>query len=353
MTLEQFQSRLTTPSAFEGTVCWQAPSNIALVKYWGKHENQIPCNPSVSFTLSECHTKTSIAFKSSPQFSFDFSYDGQAAPSFNKKIQQFFNHISPYCQYLSKLKLQINSVNTFPHSSGIASSASAMAALALCVMEIEKQLEPNVSDTYFFQKASFLARLGSGSACRSIKGPVVVWGSHGSYSDLFGTPLISSLHPIFEDYHDTILLIDRGQKTVSSTAGHQLMNGHPFASKRFAQATKNLDHIISILKTGDLKAFVELVELEALTLHAMMMTSSPAYLLMKPATLEAITKVQAFRQKTNIPVCFTLDAGANVHVLYPNENATLVHQFIQTELASLCDQGCYIHDKLGKGAKKY
>ena len=116
-------------------VSWKAPSNIALVKYWGKLKGQIPANPSVSFTLTNCYTETSVYFEKlenpSKDFQFDFFFEGNPKPSFHPKIVTFFERIYEYQPFLKDYYLRIDSYNSFPHSSGIASSASAMAALAL------------------------------------------------------------------------------------------------------------------------------------------------------------------------------------------------------------------------------
>ncbi|OYX86017.1 MAG: diphosphomevalonate decarboxylase, partial [Flavobacteriales bacterium 32-34-25] len=96
--------------------------------------------------------------------------------------------------------------------------------------------------------------------------------------------------------------------------------------------------------------FIKIVESEALTLHAMMMTSMPYFILMKPNTLEIINKIWSFRNNTQIPVCFTLDAGANVHVLYPNKDKETVLQFIKDELVGYCQNGQYLCDEIGNGA---
>ncbi|MEX0360657.1 MAG: diphosphomevalonate decarboxylase, partial [Allomuricauda sp.] len=105
-------------------------------------------------------------------------------------------------------------------------------------------------------------------------------------------------------------------------------------------------------ESGDLEEFVKVVESEALTLHAMMMSSNPYFILMKPNTLEIINKIWGFRKETRMPVCFTLDAGANVHVLYPESIKQSVIQFVQDELVAHCDNGHYICDRIGTGAKK-
>lgn len=341
-----------------GEVGWKAPSNIALVKYWGKHPNQIPANPSISFTLDACATRTSITYekleKPADSFSFDFLFEGRRRESFKPKVVTFLERVEPYLPFLRQYHFKIDSSNSFPHSSGIASSASGMAALALCFLEIEKYGNPKTSQEYFAKKASFLARLGSGSACRSIEGDLIQWGKTASIkesSDLFGIKYPFEVHPSFKNYHDTILLVHKGQKKVSSTVGHGLMKNHPFAKDRFKQAHENLEALQPVLQNGDLESFMKIVEGEALTLHAMMMTSQPYFILMLPNTLEIINRIWAFREETKTPICFTLDAGANVHVLYPESEKEKCIQFIQNELVAYCENGHYICDRIGYGAK--
>lgn len=343
-------------SVDKGHFSWSAPSNIALVKYWGKKANQIPANPSISFTLNNCKTITTLGFtkkKNDNRFSFDLLFEGKPKEDFKPKIEKFFERINEYSPFLKEYHFTIDTQNTFPHSSGIASSASGMAALAMNIMSLEKTLNPEMTEDFFYQKASFLARLGSGSACRSIKGSVVVWGNHtdikGS-SNLYGVEFSTTIHPHFKNYQDTILLVDKGEKQVSSTVGHDLMYNHPFAEQRFDQAHNNLMVMKAILETGNLDEFIKITESEALTLHAMMMTSLPYFILMKPNTLEIINRIWKFRNETQIPVCFTLDAGANVHVLYPENVSVKVLQFIQDELVGFCKNGEYLCDAIGNGA---
>ncbi|WP_418637216.1 diphosphomevalonate/mevalonate 3,5-bisphosphate decarboxylase family protein [Winogradskyella sp.] len=362
MTEQDFILKSYNSNIDKGSVKWASPSNIALVKYWGKKAHQIPENPSISFTLSDCKTITEMTYikKDNQGFSFDIYFEGEKNEAFKPKIQTFFERIEIYMPFLKDYHFKIETSNTFPHSSGIASSASGMSAIALCLMSIEKELSVPESDNvefqdYFNQKASFLARLGSGSACRSIEGELVVWGKNESIvgsSDLYGVKFEGDVHANFKNYQDTILLVDKGEKQVSSTVGHQLMYGHPFATKRFAQANDNLAKLKTILASGDLNAFIKIVESEALTLHAMMMTSMPYFILMKPNTLEIINKIWAFREKTDSKICFTLDAGANVHVLYPEKEKDDVLQFIKNELANYCQNGHYICDQIGHGANQ-
>ena len=361
----------------DGSYTWKAPSNIALVKYWGKKDVQIPENPSLSFTLSNCFTETTLEFKrrektesetprpsndpdfnqilSQGEFKFDVLLDGERKPEFSKKIGEFIIRIARLVPFISDYNWVIKTHNSFPHSSGIASSASGMAALALCIMSMEKALNPSITDELFYKKASLLARLGSGSAARSIQGELVVWGAHkeieGS-SDWYGVEFPHRVHENFQNYQDTILLVDKGQKVVSSTVGHNLMHGHPFAQKRFEQANENLSKLSEILQNGDMEAFVNLVESEALTLHAMMMASNPYFILMKPNTLQIIDKIWAYRASTDSNICFTLDAGANVHVLFPEKEKEAVNNFIVNELVQFCQKNEYIADSVGTGAKQ-
>jgi diphosphomevalonate decarboxylase len=340
----------------QGSFSWSAPSNIALVKYWGKKENQIPANPSVSFTLNNCKTITTLAFAkkvNDKNFSFDLLFEGKPKEDFKPKIQKFLERVERYLPFLKEYHFTIDTQNTFPHSSGIASSASGMAALAMNFMSLEKELNPTMTEDYFYSKASFLARLGSGSACRSVKGQVVVWGNQANIkgsSDLYGVEYPYTIHSVFNNFQDTILLVDKGEKQVSSTVGHDLMHDHPFAERRFAQAHKNLDKLITVFESGNLEEFIKIVESEALTLHAMMMTSLPYFILMKPNTLQIINAIWKYRNETKIPVCFTLDAGANVHVLYPNKHKEKVLQFIKSELVGYCQNGHYLCDEIGNGA---
>ncbi len=343
----------------EGIVGYTSPSNIALVKYWGKRENQIPANPSISFTLAACMTKTSVEYKKKirkdNEFSFDLFFEDQPKEEFKPKIKTFLKRIEKYLPFLKEYHLVIKTSNTFPHSSGIASSASGMSALALCFMEMERTFSAPITDDFFNNKVSFISRLGSGSACRSIEGPLVQWGETSSVegsSNLFGVKYPYKVHDIFNNFHDTILLVDKGEKQVSSTVGHELMHGHPFASQRFEQAHENLDKLRTILAEGNLNDFISIVESEALTLHAMMMTSHPYFILMKPNTLSIINEIWKFRQTSNTHVCFTLDAGANVHVLYPENEKDIVFPFIKEKLISFCQNGQYICDRIGLGAKK-
>ncbi|MBF8457126.1 diphosphomevalonate decarboxylase [Kaistella sp. G5-32] len=313
------------------------PSNIALIKYWGKYENQIPANPSISYTLSQCKTNTEIEFFAEKKFSVQTFLAGKEEVKFGEKIEKYFRNIEKYLPWILKGRYIIKTENTFPHSSGIASSASGFGAIAKCLMDFDDLFNGKSDEDSKLKKASFLARLGSGSACRSLYDGLVVWGETkevSDSSDLFAVPYpAKEIHSVFKNFNDWVLLIHEGEKSVSSTVGHGLMNTNPYAEKRFQEAHENFSLLKDILKSGDMKSFIQLVEHEALTLHAMMMMSEPAFILMKTGTLAVINKIWEFRKQTNLPLFFTLDAGANVHLLFPSNNdEDKIKSFIIKEL---------------------
>ncbi len=334
-----------------GEVTNKAASNIALVKYWGKKEIQIPANASISYTLTNCYTQTTIKFKRKPTEGFQINVllEGKESPSFGEKILNFFETAQPFIPFIQSYSFQIETANTFPHSSGIASSASGFAALALCFIEIEKMLGQDYSPEFTKTKASFIARLGSGSACRSIYNGLVLWGDHLAVKDSnkrYAIPYPYEIHPIFKTFHDTVLVIEKDKKKISSTQGHDLMETNPYKESRIESAQENIKNLISILKEGDVKGFGELIEHEALSLHAMMLTSNPPFILMHKNTLEVIQKVWQFRKETRFSLYFTLDAGSSVHLLYPEEEKNEILTFINQELKPLSEENQCIYDKV-------
>ena len=341
------------PIDFQGKVGWQSPSNIALVKYWGKRDKQLPQNPSISFTLSECRSETFINSEKADSFGFKFFFEGKENPAFGAKIEKFLLDNQVFFPFINQLHLKVESHNTFPHSSGIASSASSMSAFVMCLLEIENQL---VGKTELdLRKASYFSRLASGSAARSVFPKMALWGATEAYegsSDEYAVSLENDIYPIFKTYRDSILIVSGETKSVSSRAGHGLMEGNPYASARYAQANENIKNLLIALKSGDLDTFINITESEALQLHALMMCSNPSFILMKPNTLHIIEAVRAFRYETKIPLCFTLDAGPNVHLLYLESETDKVECFIKETLSSYCAGNQWIDDRVGDGSKK-
>lgn len=340
-----------------GTLKFESPSNIALVKYWGKYGRQLPKNASISFTLNNAKSITSCAYEvlDTPQADLllKFTFEGKQNDAFANKISKFFLSIEDIFPWIRQVKFDIASENTFPHSTGIASSASAMSALSMCLCSLHEIVSDKLDD--YYQKASFVSRLGSGSASRSVYPLLALWGKHPEIeksSNEYAIPYGDEVADIFKTFHDDILIVSKSEKSVSSTAGHALMDSNPYAESRYASANENLSHLLKSMKEGDLDRFINIVEREALTLHAQMMCSNPSYILMEPNTLAMINLIRAFRMETKIPVCFTLDAGPNIHLLYPTQYAVEIDEFIQSQLMPLTENNSIIRDRVGLGPKK-
>lgn len=335
---------------------WLCPSNIAIVKYWGKTGNQIPCNSSLSMTLSKSFTELDLELipkTSKENVALDYFFEGKKNIGFEERVRNYLIKNQAEFSFLNNYGLKFNSKNSFPHSAGIASSASAFGAIALALLDAEEHFKSEKLGTAsFLKKASNLARLGSGSASRSMYGGYALWGYNEEVSDSSNEYAIevNDVHENFKEIHDAILIVESEPKKVSSSIGHSLMNEHPYAKMRFDQANKRTVDLINILKSGDYEQFIEIAESEALTLHAMMLTSKKYYMLFKAGTILAINKIMDFRKETNIPICFTLDAGPNVHVLYPGKNKLVVEEFLKNNLNNCVQE--IIFDELGFGPIK-
>ncbi len=336
-------------------VGWQCPANIALIKYWGKHAQQLPLNPSLSFSLKHSFTESFVEISEGSNTNVEFMFEGSPSP-FGKRVAQWIGVLATENPWMRNMNFRIESRNTFPHSAGIASSASAFGSLALCLADLNQQIKKTeLSGEELLMQASQWARLGSGSASRSVYGGFVLWGQtplFESSSDQYAIPLQKAIHPAFQGLKDAVLVVDSGSKTVSSSEGHRLMEKHPFQRQRIAQAHEHLYSQYLSLLTGDKQAFLQTAEAEALMLHALMMSSQPPFLLLKPNSIAIIERIKKFRTDTQIPLGFTIDAGPNIHLLYFLTNKTEVQTFIERELAPLCENQRWIDDSMGDGPQK-
>ncbi len=351
-------------NATSGQIGWESPSNIAIIKYWGKYGDQLPRNPSLSFTLSNSLTRTSISYapriKGEPKtgLNLKFYFENKLNPDFSKRVEKFFSRLKDIFPFIEELDLEVHTENTFPHSSGIASSASGMSALAMCLCSMEQEIFGTLADPEeFLQKASYISRLGSGSACRSVYPGLVAWGKHQDLppaADLYAVPLEETqIHPVFQSFHDDILIVSRGAKKVSSSVGHGLMDGNIYAENRYEQARRGFSELLECLQKGDVREFGEIAESEALTLHALMMTSRPPFILMEPESLAIIQQIQSYRESSGLPLYFTLDAGPNIHLLYPDEIAAEVDTWLRETLQPAIGSIQIIRDKIGTGPQRF
>lgn len=335
-------------------VGFESPSNIALIKYWGKYGEQLPMNPSLSFTLSHCKTLMEIEYTSSLDLELDFYFENKINNKFKEKILKKLIRFIEIFPWIQNARFVIHSSNTFPHSSGIASSASAMSALALCLVELDQKIN---NTKYIDSNKDFLisklARLGSGSASRSIYKLGALWGKVDSLptsSDEYAIEY-NQIHSNFYNMNDAILIIDGNEKSVSSTAGHELMTNHPYRESRIRHARENLNKLMDCLIVGEFNSFADIVEREALDLHSMMMTSSPSFILLAPNSLYAINHIRQFRSSQNVQITFTIDAGPNIHVLYTQKDKEKVETFLNEHFLKTGIAKNIIWDQMGPGPK--
>jgi diphosphomevalonate decarboxylase len=334
--LPESWKRLTHISS-EMSVATSAPANIALIKYWGKKGHQLPANPSLSLTLKDCLTHSSFLFRPSESLQVRLFLDKVEKPTFAQKIKNYLESLQIELPIFKSIDLTVHTHNTFPHSSGIASSASSQAALGEALVRFLATLAHTDFDP---RLASHLSRLASGSACRSIYKGFVSWGENSEFSessDLYALNINSHVHPSLHHLRDAVCIVSSGEKEVSSRAGHSQMNNHPFLSARIIQAQIHYKAIVQALKVGEWQSVGEIMENEALTLHAMMMTSNPGYILLAPQSLDVIRLVQAFRREAGVLVYFTIDAGPNIHLIYRDEDQHKVETFIKHELSPILE----------------
>lgn len=341
---------------------WSSPSNIAFVKYWGKRDIQIPQNSSLSMTLSNCFTDTEVHLVKNGSgkintFAFADNQDEfSEKPDFIPRIQKFIDYlIESYKKFnfsvLKSYDLEIKSRNSFPHSTGIASSASSFSSLSLCLVDLVSRIEGKSFElsNELQEIVSECARLGSGSASRSVFSNFAIWGENShQFSNSFATEF-NSYDQYFSGLCDSVLIVHSGVKTVSSSVGHKLMENNPFANIRYQTANTNLMDLIQAMKTKNLQDFIYIMEKEALTLHGLMLTSGDGYLLLQPGSLDIINKVRMFRNETGCFITFTIDAGPNIHLIYHQDDKDLITNFINEELLQHCHNNQVIHDQIGKG----
>jgi diphosphomevalonate decarboxylase len=333
---------------------WACPSNIALIKYWGKKGYQLPLNPSLSLSLTHSKTITSLSvferIKLNSDISFQFLFEGKENIKFHPKISQFIENLVIDYPKLLNYHYLIESSNSFPHSAGIASSASAFGAISLCFCDFLVHMGETITD--FFKLSSDFARRGSGSASRSVYGNFSVWGKTDKLnqsSDYYSIPVNDNrIHPTFSCLFDSIVVVNSDPKKVSSTKGHMSMNNHPYLGGRLLQVGQNLDNLLIALEFGNWDDFISIVENEALSLHALMLSSYPGFFLLEDSTLNIINKIRNLRNEFGLKLCFTLDAGPNVHVLFPREEKEKVFNLLINDIKGYN----IIHDQVGRGPVK-
>jgi len=281
-----------------------AHPNIALIKYWGnKDQNlRIPVNGSISFNLESLFTQTKVSFDSVYK-SDHLTIDGnEITGSSLARVVSFLDIVRTLAG--KNLFAHVESMNNFPIGTGIASSASAFSALSLAA---SKAIGLDLSE----KDLSRLARRGSGSACRSIPEGFVEWFPGKSDSDSFSESIAPANH---WDLVDIIAVISTEHKKVGSTAGHQLAGSSPLQAARIADTERRLEIVRNAILDKDFFTMAENVELDSNIMHAVMMTSNPPLMYWESTSITIMKTVKDWRN-SGLPVCYTLDAGPNVHII--------------------------------------
>ncbi len=300
----------------------RAGSNIAFIKYWGvvDAELNLPQNSSISMTLADAHTTTTVDWHAPSSLpADDITIDGRTlSGEAGARIVRHLDRIRALTGTQQRAK--VVSQNNFPMASGIASSASGFAALtvaATAALGLEMPL-PDLCR---------LARLASGSATRSLLGGFVLW----DRGDDDETSIARQIFPPdYWDLYDVVAIVSRGEKAVSSAGGHRLAATSPLNAARVAAVEGWLPDVQEAITRRDLAHLGPILELDALTMHAVMQTSTPSLLYWQPGTVQVLHAVRAWREQ-GLAAYFTLDAGPNVHILCAAADADEV----QTRLSDL------------------
>lgn len=295
-------------------------ANIAFVKYWGRKEHglRLPLNSSISMNLDGATTTTTVLFDPALEADEVVILGGETSERAAQRVSEHLDRIRALAGFSDRA--QVMSRNSFPMGAGIASSASAFAALttAACAaagVDLDERA------------LSILARQGSGSACRSIPAGFVEWHTADRSDDSYAEQIAPPEH---WDIRDLIAIVQTEHKKVDSTKGNALVHTSPLADGRLATAERALPIIRDAIRARDFVTLGEESEQEALRMHAVAMTSRPSILYWSPATMRILLAVREWREAGR-PAYFTIDAGANVHVLCQGADA----EGLETSLRAL------------------
>ncbi len=287
-----------------------APANIAFVKYWGRRNDNLilPLNPSVSMNMSGCTTTTSCEWGEWEEDSIKIKFKGkemvEASGAAREKALKVIDRVRE--KLGTKFRVRIESENNFPEATGIASSASGFSALTKALYE---SFDASLSE----KEMTIETRLsGSGSACRSIPDGFVVWdkGDNDDGSDSYAYSIAPAKH---WELVDLVCVVDIGNKKVSSGEGH-VRPKNEYMQARLRNIESRVSETISAIKEKDLEKLGVVTEIEAMSLHTVCMMSEPPIFYLNGATFEVMATIRELRKK-GIMAYYTMDAGANVHVI--------------------------------------
>jgi diphosphomevalonate decarboxylase len=319
-----------------------APSNIAFIKYWGIRDevDVVPCNASISMTLSRCTSKCTVEFDSSA--TEDEVWFRQVGGDFVPAADDFAR---PVRRHLDTLRSRVGksggcrvwTENSFPTGAGIASSASGFSALMLSATEAMGRPPVDVSE------ASVLARLsGSGSAARSVLGGYVQWPKN--LDDPSWLPAVEIAPATHWDLCDVVAVVDSAPKGVSSRDGHRRAPSSPRFGPRLEEIRARLEVVRDAIERRDIEALGETIESEAIDLHHVAMSSRPPIYYWKPGTLAILWSIRSLRAE-GVPVYATIDAGPNVHAICPAE----FEEAVAGAFESMSEVESVLRDRVGGG----
>lgn len=325
-----------------------APSNIALIKYWGKQEGapQVPLNSSVSFTLGSFRSLTRIqvcgrfsddVVQSRQNHSLALGRNAEFEYA-NSKMQIFLDHLLE--GWADDICLRIESENTFPTACGIASSASGYAAMVGAIADL-LQLQKHWSELDLQAWLNHWSRIGSGSACRSValdgtdnsnvklnQLKCVAWikspDSAHNYSEII------LLGPRIASVQHCVIVVNESEKKVLSSEGHSSVRSSPLQALRLANIENNFKECIEALKSDDFETVARLSESDAFAMHSVMQSSVPPLRYIEPLTAVILEKFILVRNKSQAKAFWTLDAGPNPHFIYLPEAEMFMKEFIKS-----------------------
>jgi diphosphomevalonate decarboxylase len=300
-----------------------ANANIAFVKYWGNRDEKLrlPANGSLSMSLAGLETETTVEFNESrPQDEVLIGGEPQTGAA-RERVVAHLDAIRARAGF--NFCARVESANNFPAGVGIASSASAFAALTVAAAA-------SAGLALGERELSTLARLGSGSAARSIPGGFVEW-HLGVNQDSSSSFAESIAPPDHWDLVDVIAVVSQKHKVVGSSGGHVLAKTSPLQPARVAGAAERLARCREAVLARDFLRLVDVMEAESNLMHAVMLTSTPLLLYWEPITLAIMKSVRRWRSE-GLAVGYTIDAGPNVHCLCPPDAAPEVERRLRENL---------------------
>ena len=323
----------------------EAPSNLALIKYMGKQGSlqkkdsfmkNVPLNSSLSYTLNHLKTKVEIteltgfvesvesveSVKSAEskkskrlmrtarkdQFLFKpLSEESDLSAQGKEKFLNFFKFLKK--TFSIPEHYQITSQNNFPHSSGVASSASSFATLTLATYELAKDRSRSFKP-WSVEKLSELSSWGSGSSCRSFFSPWALWEVQGVKS--------SECFP-WQNLTHELIIVDSDKKKISSTEAHTLIKTSTFFKDRPQRAEERLKELLKAFHEKSWVNVYEIVKEEFLDLHRLFETSSPSFSYQTPDSQNILKKLFHFWEQKGDGPLITMDAGSCIHLLYRSD----------------------------------